>query len=196
MWKVNNKNYEANMWAREIVCISKMYNFVDFKSNSLIFFSEQPDIQSVEQLLIAQESNEDLAKVMNLLAKLFDKNGDQKVDFDEFILGYSLLSNGSFESKCKATFDIIDEDRNGQLSREELERYLSSLLKALDATNLTPPKVSVQVRVGEFLDELFKLADVNGDNQISAEEFLSFREKNTEEFEKIFDFSSVLNQLV
>ena len=91
---------------------------------------------------------------------------------------------------------MIDENKNGLLSNDEISNYLSQLLTAIESTSYGNKKETIKERVSNFTNKLFESLNKNKDAEISAEEFISFRQKNEEEFDQFFDFSNVLNQLL
>jgi Ca2+-binding EF-hand superfamily protein len=66
--------------------------------------------------------------------------------------------------QLKETFDDIDTDKSGALSREELTRVMNMF------SNRRKPSQ-------RQVDRVFRAADVNGDGSISFEEFITAMEK-------------------
>ena len=52
--------------------------------------------------------------------RVFDQNDDGRLDFREFICGFSVGLRGSVEEKLKFSFRIYDVDGNGFISPEEM----------------------------------------------------------------------------
>lgn len=59
----------------------------------------------------------------------FDKNGT--IDIQEFVAGVSLIAKGTVEERAEVLFSAIDLDRNGRVSKPELESFFR---KALHST--------------------------------------------------------------
>ena len=57
--------------------------------------------------------------------RVFDQNDDGKLDFREFVCGFSLVLRGRIEDKLKFSFEIYDINGNGYISREEMSEVLS-----------------------------------------------------------------------
>ena len=53
-----------------------------------------------------------------------DRDGDGKVDLDEFILIVSNKSELLLEENLKKAFDEIDKDKNGTIDKEEMREAL------------------------------------------------------------------------
>ena len=52
--------------------------------------------------------------------RAFDKNGNGKVDFEEFLLGVCVMSTNDVEKKLRWAFNIYDIDGNGSIDRNEM----------------------------------------------------------------------------
>jgi len=123
-------------------------------------------------------SKEYLSFALSNLFYAFDRDGNDAVDFDEFVAGFSLLANGSKSDKLALAFRMFDEDGDGYISRREMWRYMRAYLTMLASLNegtraLTYADVSAIVD-GAAVDltrRVFSDADLNKDNFISYEEF-------------------------
>jgi len=66
----------------------------------------------------------------------FDKNEDTLVDFQELIFGLDIVERGTFEEKCRYTFDVYDIYQKGVLDvytlRALLKRSFSSQIINLE----------------------------------------------------------------
>ncbi|KAL5022771.1 hypothetical protein ScPMuIL_001926 [Solemya velum] len=96
----------------------------------------------------------------------FDKDGNGRVDFQEFLIGLSVSSSSDIEQKLRWAFDMYDVDGNGTISRSEMMDILNSVYKMTDLNagdGNTPEKMT---------ERLFKKMDTNGDGELSWEEFL------------------------
>ena len=58
--------------------------------------------------------------------QIFDEDGSGTVEISELMLVLISLVNVSIKDKCQFIFDLFDEDRNGQLSKDEIEAVLSA----------------------------------------------------------------------
>jgi len=103
---------------------------------------------------------------LNQLWSLADKNNSGKVEYDEFV-DFIMVYGGEEEhgvetdpaGMLKEQFRKWDKDNSGRISKEELGQLLRTLNPSWNA---------------EQLDNLFKLVDKNGNNQIEYDEFASF----------------------
>ncbi|KAI9257587.1 hypothetical protein EDC94DRAFT_614900 [Helicostylum pulchrum] len=84
-----------------------------------------------------------------------DNNGH--IDFEEFLsLVKTLKSESDDTDDLQEAFKVFDADGNGVIDRNELHKVMSSLNETLTE---------------QELDAMIREADINGDGQISFEEF-------------------------
>ncbi|KAI8088533.1 hypothetical protein BDF21DRAFT_413444 [Thamnidium elegans] len=84
-----------------------------------------------------------------------DNNGH--IDFEEFLsLVKTLKSESDDTDDLQEAFKVFDADGNGVIDRDELHKVMSSLNETL---------------TDHELDAMIREADINGDGQISFEEF-------------------------
>ncbi|XP_036174090.1 guanylyl cyclase-activating protein 2 [Myotis myotis] len=118
--------------------------------------------------------NEEATQYVEGMFRAFDKNGDNTIDFLEYVAALNLVLRGTLEHKLKWTFKIYDKDRNGCIDRPELLDIVEAIYKLKKACRgereagqqgqlLTPEEV---------VDRIFLLVDTNGDGQLSLNEFI------------------------
>ncbi|KAM5324506.1 guanylyl cyclase-activating protein 2 [Glossophaga mutica] len=118
--------------------------------------------------------NEEATQYVEGMFRAFDKNGDNTIDFLEYVAALNLVLRGTLEHKLKWTFKIYDKDRNGCIDRLELLDIVEAIYKLKKACR-------VEVEAGqqgqlltpeEVVDRIFLLVDENGDGQLSLSEFI------------------------
>ncbi|KAJ0069940.1 hypothetical protein NL108_017423, partial [Boleophthalmus pectinirostris] len=72
------------------------------------------------------------------LFRTLDNNGDGLVDFREFVLGVSLLLEGSAVEKLHWSFKLYDKDKDGAITRDEMLGIMQAVYKMTVAASLTP----------------------------------------------------------
>ncbi|XP_060610892.2 guanylyl cyclase-activating protein 2-like [Anolis sagrei] len=102
--------------------------------------------------------------------KSFDRNGDNKIDFLEYVAVLNLVLRGKLEHKLKWLFKVYDTDGNGFLDKHELQKMLKSVYNVKQGwtrntdTQLSSPE--------DVCDKIFQLMDENKDGKLSLKEFI------------------------
>ncbi|KAL4955329.1 hypothetical protein BDW69DRAFT_160822 [Aspergillus filifer] len=97
------------------------------------------------------------AELQDIIDELdVDRTGT--IDFEEFLILMSRkVRDADPEAELRSAFAVFDQDKNGTISADELRRVLTSI-----GDNVSDADV----------EEMLKLADVNGDGTIDYEEFV------------------------
>ncbi len=96
--------------------------------------------------------------------RVFDSDGDGKIDKAEFLAGVRAVVFGSTRDKLRFVFEVHDHDGDGVITRTEMLRMVM--------LGLAEDKVTVrQADAERLVDILFLRADIGRDARISFEEF-------------------------
>ena len=111
--------------------------------------------------------------VLRRLFALFDTDGSGRVDFPELASGLSMLCAGTLSSKADIAFALYDHDRDGYISRDEMERHLTAVFKVLLQTRdaARTEGMTAASLAAATTGQCFEECDTNGDNRISLDEF-------------------------
>ncbi len=101
----------------------------------------------------------------------FDTNGNQVIDFREFIVGLSTFIKGNSHEKLactslsvkltlKVSFKLYDVDRDGFITRKELTGVLTQMLSSMF------PDEDPTMKVNDIVRRLFDDLDVNEDGHL------------------------------
>uniref|UniRef100_A0A673SV73 Guanylyl cyclase-activating protein 1 n=1 Tax=Suricata suricatta TaxID=37032 RepID=A0A673SV73_SURSU len=101
----------------------------------------------------------------------FDFNKDGYIDFMEYVAALSLVLKGKVEQKLRWYFKLYDVDGNGCIDRDEL----LTIIQAIRAIN---PCSDMTMSAEEFTNTVFAKIDVNGDGELSLEEFIEGVQKD------------------
>lgn len=153
-------------------------------------------VQAVQALSRLNRSADSLGKKTEDLYILdfFNEVDDIKEAFDPFYTGTSL----SEETDCNVLHDIKSElDDRGVYHRKEVESFMTTLVKARDASELSPILDRVADR---FNSELELLREEKADFKIKVKQFLkiysqvsALLEYNMPEWERLYWFLKYLN---
>eukprot|EP00977_Amphora_coffeiformis_P007269 scaffold1581_cov169-Amphora_coffeaeformis.AAC.5 len=125
---------------------------------------EAGELKHVMTELGNKPTDEEIQDMINLV----DVNGDNEIDFDEFIVLMRLRMGDSgedAEQNLRDVFDIFDADGSGYIDRDEMRVLMKKL-----AQDLTEEEITL------IMDEV----DQDGDNQISFEEFRTLVKSNVD----------------
>jgi serine/threonine-protein phosphatase 2B regulatory subunit len=157
----NNSN-TINFDRKELKILYKNFINMDTNKNGLIEPHEFFDVPELKDNPIVQR-----------IITVFDKNGDGKISFYEFVWGLSALTNqgnrifiylGNIDEKYKIAFQVYDLNNDGYISNGDL----FNSLKMLVGENLT------DIQIQQLADRTLIAADKDQDGKISYEEFCEF----------------------
>ncbi|XP_063045199.1 guanylyl cyclase-activating protein 2-like [Engraulis encrasicolus] len=101
--------------------------------------------------------------------RAFDKNGDNTIDFLEFVAALNLVFRGDLEHKLRWSFKVYDKDGNGFIDKTELRAIIDSIYRIKKASKKDTECLQA---VDEVCERIFQAIDADGDGQINMEEFL------------------------
>ncbi|KAK0137828.1 Guanylyl cyclase-activating protein 1 [Merluccius polli] len=142
-------NCESHQWYRKFMteCPSGLLTYYEFKK----FFG----------LKNLSASSDAYAKTM---FSTFDMNDDGYIDFMEYVAALSLVLKGEVQQKLRWYFKLYDVDGSGCIDRDEL----LLIIKSIRAIH---PSLTADMSAEDFADMVFDKIDVNGDGELSYEEF-------------------------
>jgi len=141
----------------------------------------------------------DLKHILNSLFEFFDLDGNGTVDVNEIMVGLSIICGGSLDDKMRVAFDLIDEDDDGEITWEEMNKYLGNLFRVLYENN--PELFAI---TGIPFDHLaactanlcFSEADINNDGTLTFSEFAKwFCSDQSSDFRDIFNQDQEIRQI-
>nr|XP_015816177.1 guanylyl cyclase-activating protein 1 isoform X1 [Nothobranchius furzeri] len=123
--------------------------------------------------------------------RTFDMNKDGYIDFMEYVAALSLVMRGKMEHKLRWYFKLYDVDGNGCIDRHELLNIIKVESNPLVPHFFKNPGCSVLIfcfllqairaingndnqdqSAEEFTNRVFDRIDINGDGELSLEEFV------------------------
>lgn len=114
----------------------------------------------------------------DILLECFDSidyDENHYLSMPEWAGGLTIFFKGTREEKTESLFKLLDTDQNGNLSKAELQEYLTPLVKAM-----TPEQAAAlrPLLLQHAVDQIFEDIDLNHDEKISCEEMTQWRANN------------------
>ncbi|KAL9651335.1 hypothetical protein ABK040_001287 [Willaertia magna] len=115
---------------------------------------------------------------VDYLFRAMDSNKDGTITFKEFLFFQSITAPTTqplhFEELIDLAFDMYDMDLDGFVTAEEMRDSLRNMFKAKGA------KIDqeVEITINSRIENLLKIADVNGDGKLTREEVINACKKD------------------
>ncbi|XP_066551638.1 ubiquitin carboxyl-terminal hydrolase 32 isoform X2 [Amia ocellicauda] len=100
----------------------------------------------------------------------FDENRDNHIDFKEISCGLSACCRGPLAERQKFCFKVFDVDRDGVLSRSEIEEMVVALLEVWK-DNRTDTLPELHSDVSDIVDDVLKLHDTTKLGHLTLEDY-------------------------
>ncbi|XP_068774703.1 guanylyl cyclase-activating protein 2 [Struthio camelus] len=124
------------------------------------------------------QDNREAAEYIENMFRAFDKNGDNTIDFLEYVAALNLVLRGKLEHKLRWTFKVYDKDGNGCIDKPELLEIVESIYKLKKVCRSEVEERTPLLTPEEVVDRIFQLVDENGDGQLSLDEFIDGARKD------------------
>lgn len=99
----------------------------------------------------------------------FDHDHSGSVNFEEFVMGLSVLSRGSLQERLQWAFNLYDINGDGIITKDEMTDIVSAIYEMMG--RFTEPTVDENT-ARDHVERVFSKMDLNKDGVISLEEFM------------------------
>ncbi|UJR35998.1 hypothetical protein I4U23_028738 [Adineta vaga] len=139
-------------WYREFValCPNGQLN----KSQFVKFYKE-----------LENSSTKNVEGIAENVFQAFDHNGNQRIDFKEFLIAYALTSSGEPIEKLHYTFSLFDKDQSQTIEINEMIDILKKLFTITHRMNQMSPDCVAY--------DMFRTLDLDHNQSLSKEEFIN-----------------------
>jgi len=117
--------------------------------------------------LLLQQTN--INSYSHYIFTTLDQEENGIITFEDFVLGLSILVKGTLDEKLRWMFALYDQDKDGYISRDEMEQVVASVFDLMGKTS--DPHLEDQL-VRNRVDEMFTKMDLNRDGYVSMDEFM------------------------
>ena len=127
--------------------------------------------------------NANAKEFCNHVFRTFDADNNGYVSFKEFLLALNISSNGTAEQKLNWAFRLYDINGDGVINRCEMIMIVESMFEMLDSDENRKQRSDAK----EKAKSIFSQLDINGDLQLTKDEFVNGCLKD-EELTKLLTF--------
>ncbi|XP_029577743.1 guanylyl cyclase-activating protein 2-like [Salmo trutta] len=132
------------------------------------FINECPSgslyLHEFKRMFGVQNNNSPESQYMEGIFSAFDMNGDNTMDFIEYVAVLNLVLRGRLEDKLKWSFKVFDNDDNGRLDRHEL-RIIIRIIYKIKKGSVSDEAGQIHLTPEEVCDHIFQKIDENGDGE-------------------------------
>ena len=75
----------------------------------------------------------DIGKLEDNIFGRFDRMGDEKIEFQDFLFTVYIMSSGTKQEKAERIFNLFDVDGDGELTKDEMGAVLRKVCKSEEA---------------------------------------------------------------
>lgn len=144
--QLSTKEEEENM--------RKTFEKLDKNGNGTI--SKDELFEGYMEMYKGKKTESEIKTEVEIIMQNIDIDGSGLIDYSEWALGAINKKNLLTKEKLKKAFEMFDKDNSGTISAEEIKNVLG---------------LGKQIESEEVWNDIIKEVDVNGDGEVSFEEF-------------------------
>ncbi|XP_039533323.1 Kv channel interacting protein 3b, calsenilin isoform X1 [Pimephales promelas] len=117
----------------------------------------------------------DATTYAHFLFNAFDMDRNGSIRFEDFVIGLSVLLRGSVTEKLRWAFNLYDINKDGYITREEMQAIMKSIYDMMGRH--TSPSVKDDAAF-EHVEKFFQKMDRNRDGVVTIDEFIETCQKD------------------
>eukprot|EP01117_Protostelium_nocturnum_P006916 TRINITY_DN2480_c0_g1_i1.p1 TRINITY_DN2480_c0_g1~~TRINITY_DN2480_c0_g1_i1.p1 ORF type:complete len:442 (-),score=125.20 TRINITY_DN2480_c0_g1_i1:145-1338(-) len=108
------------------------------------------------------------------ICSLLDSDGNGSIDFQEFVVGMSVLIKGTERTKLEFLFRLYDADSNGVITTSEFSQMIKIVASSRLAQSILRIRLDLnKTTIDKWIEKEFKATDVNQDGVITLSEYMN-----------------------
>eukprot|EP00090_Calanus_glacialis_P022375 TRINITY_DN34540_c0_g1_i1.p1 TRINITY_DN34540_c0_g1~~TRINITY_DN34540_c0_g1_i1.p1 ORF type:complete len:197 (+),score=69.49 TRINITY_DN34540_c0_g1_i1:69-659(+) len=136
------------------------------------FVAKHPDgkmkVGDFREIMTTALPKKDVSKIEKHVFRIYDANNDGSVDFVEFMVVFFILSEGEPTDVLGKLFNLFDVDRNGTITRKEMDRLVRDMYGLITRGD---PTIAAKASEDLIANSAFAEMDKDEDGKISVDEF-------------------------
>merc|ERR1712025_938699 len=104
--------------------------------------------------------------------RTLDTDGNGYLDFKEFIMANDLIAARTPEQKLSWAFKVYDLNNNSTIDKNEMVKVMCSIYSMVDGNVKDATRGATEEKASKHAEKLFKLIDIDGDGNLTEQEFL------------------------
>ncbi|CAF1125031.1 unnamed protein product [Didymodactylos carnosus] len=143
-------------WYREFLTVCPNGQLT--KSQFIKFYKELESTSTKDVEIIAED-----------VFRAFDKNGNNLIDFNEFLIAYALTSIGDPVDKLEYTFSLFDKDQSQSIEPKEMIEIIRALF---ELTASRGKQGELKISPENITIDIFRHLDSDNNQKLSRNEFI------------------------
>ncbi|KAK3095373.1 hypothetical protein FSP39_013906 [Pinctada imbricata] len=116
----------------------------------------------------------------------FDHNKNGSINFEDIVMGLSVLSRGTYQERLQWAFNLYDVNGDGLITRDEMLDIVTAIY---DMMGRFSEPLTDESTVQDHVNKVFQKMDVNRDGVITMDEFMDtcWKDENISKGLALFD---------
>ena len=156
----HHNDHHVNISKNEILTLKTTFDRLSRESTESPNEIEKQQFKDVLDEFNIEWKNDDY---LNRLFDVVDTHGSNTINYQECLIGLSMLLDGSPHERLSLSFELFDVNGSGTISKSEM----TTVLRALGKEN------TVEQDITSFVEQIFQQADKNQSGSLTLREFVN-----------------------